>query len=213
MLVLGFATRAWSVPISVTELFIENNPEVDLLQTTPGTEYVYFQALRSVKLVDLIVFGEPVGYIQGVSDFRWQLFKTTPDWQTPNGNADRLFFQQVFFNDAGRADYETPADVMLRARSHYRLSFQVSNVNWIQPYHTIAEDAAPFTTDDGRFLVYGFGQPPVGPLPFRTPTYSLRIQAVPEPSTLLLLFACVLFGFAAYSHGTTSERGRNRARG
>lgn len=186
LVLIGFM---WCPASEISNLYQQDNVTGTLRQEQPTTMYMFFQAQESLQLTGISVYGEPLNYHAETSDYRWQLFKTTAAWQTPNGNDDRLFYSQVFIDDHGETDYFTPLDVMLEKGSFYRLSFQVSNVDWNQTYHEITESSAPFFTSDNRFLVYGFGHSWEVPGTRYTADYSLITSAVPEPKSILL------FGF------------------
>jgi hypothetical protein len=158
-LIIGLAVQAQAtrtplypdVPPSPTDLSIE------------GTIYVYFQALANVEVISLSVFGEPFNY-SSASYYSWQLFETTFDWQTPNGNDDRLFhIGQIYFQDIGRGEYT--ADVgdgtlpivnskVLEAGSYYRLSFATVRLDFHSQTMRAFSDL-PFTTSDGLFYIFG----------------------------------------------------------
>jgi hypothetical protein len=185
-LIIGLAVQSQAtttplypdVPPSPTDFSIE------------GAIYVYFQALANVEVISLSVLGEPFNY-SSASYYRWQLFKTTFDWQTPNGNDDRLFYSgQIYFQDIGRGEYT--ADVgdgtgsivnskVLEAGSYYRLSFETVSLD----FHSQAVRAfsdLPFTTSDGLFYIFGTSAVAIGPQSSSTfPWFSITTVPISVP--------------------------------
>lgn len=200
--------QANATPLTTTMLYQEENRQFDSLRLAGNTDFLSFQSLSRVELVEFVTFGEPVNY-SPTPHFALQLFRTTPDWDTPNGNGDRIFGVinnagvQFFYPDLGRAEYSFPIGVILEKDAYYRLSLQNVHGDWIQPFHTI-ETLAPFTTSDGLFQVFGIGAAfSGGPFPTRSSTYLFRTQTISEPTTLAI-FALGLagLGFARRKRAT-----------
>jgi len=187
---LAFSCTAHSNAIT-SHMYNEAGQVFDSMLQSATTEYLYFRAQDTVHLTAIEAFGEPLTHTQDSSDFRWQIFHTTSTWDTQNGNGDRLYYEQFFLPDNGRTTYSRNLNVFLEAGEYYRLSFQVSNMTWAQPFYT-NDSLAPFTSSSGLFTIFGYGNPPVGPLPSRSYAFSLVTQSVPEPGTLLLIVPALL---------------------
>ena len=76
--VTAIIPSAWADPITITALYPNTVQRDRPMDVQAQTHYIYFQALETVDLVEIIVYGEPYNYIQGAADYRWQFFRTTP---------------------------------------------------------------------------------------------------------------------------------------
>jgi len=190
---LAFAGVAEAGAVSTSDLFPEDTTPTDYLLTPGQTRYVFVESVETVVLDSISAFGEPVGG-NASRDFRFQLFHTDANWDTPNGNEDRLFYEQVFFTDIGRATYTvdtdhffgTPTTILLEAGERYRLSFQVANTQWNLPQHDVADPTNPFGTQDERFLVHGAGHHVAYSSRDKLFTFSLTTSTVPLPASAWL---------------------------
>jgi hypothetical protein len=203
-------------------MFQAPDPAFSSVWRGPTVGYLYFQVSETVALTGLRAFGEPVTNPGGSSVFLWQLFKTTADWQTPNGNDDRLFYAFSTPSNLGASNYLTPvfsdptqslcgpvsneqgncpSRLILESGAFYRLSLQINGpVDWLMQFHS-NESGQPFSTSNGLFRVFGYGDPPIGPLPYRTESWSLMTADVPEPATWALMIGGIgLSGVALRRH-------------
>jgi len=183
LLLLPLAAIANSLITS--NLYDESDTEQELLRTAGQTRFVFFQPTTDLELVEVVNFGTPVNYVAGVSQYRWDLFQTNENWETPNGNNDRVWFSpQVSFADLGKADYVQAVGVTLDTGAFYRLSFQILNVDWLQTVYTrdIAKPST-FSTTDGLFTVHGASGVSV-PGGNDFPAISLNVREVAEPVTI-----------------------------
>ena len=64
-------------------------------------------------------------------------------------------------------------NVQLHSGSFYVLSYQVANMDWIQPTATNEGQTGPFLTSDGRFRIFGSCNPAIGPCNLLTPVWSV----------------------------------------
>ena len=189
-------------PINTTELYDPHSTVVAGPQDT--AVYTFFKAERSFDLSEIVYSGEYLGALFPPSNgyFFSQLFETTEEWDTPNGNDDRVFYAQIEFPSSapGASELIVPVDIKLKANTYYRLSSQPANALWSQTYYQNEYSTNPFESPDRRVSIfgsafYGTGGLPIGadlvPLSEATPAFALRTvrvpQPVPEPGTLALL--------------------------
>jgi hypothetical protein len=190
-LVVGVGLMMGSVHASEISapLYRSQDPEISFAMSEGQTWILFIKAQNDIALKGIDISGTVSCYVQNSSDFRWQVFQTTPDWQTPGGNADRLFYTQEFFDYQEDGTYSTPMDVQLAAGAYYRLSFQISNVGWTQPYGYDLDRTDLFITGDDMISVFGFSNVAIGPITSRMPLVTLRIDqqtpTVPEPNGLI----------------------------
>jgi len=176
-------------------LYRAQDPEISFAMLEGQTWFLFIQAQNDMALKGIDISGTVSSYVQNSSDFRWQVFRTTSAWQTPGGNADRLFYTQELFDYQEDGTYSTPMDVQLAAGAYYRLSFQISNVGWIQPYRYDLDSIEPFMTSDDMISVFGFSNVAIGPSASRMPLVTLMIDSqmpsVPESDGII----CFGYGF------------------
>jgi hypothetical protein len=223
MLVLTFIAPAHASPIVTTEMYRGSDPVAYTLWRSPTTWYQQFEVIQTRVLRTVAFFGQPLtdGELSLNDQIRWQLFRTTADWQTPNGNSDRLFYSTTMPLNMGSTDYRTavfddpiqslcgpvsneqgncPTDLVLEQGSFYRLSLQVVGpTDWLMEWRPNA-DQQPTLTSDGFFRLYGYGDGTNGPLPLFTSSWTLQTELldVSEPPTVALLGMALLslFGFS-----------------
>ena len=197
-----------------TEMYTSTDPAGTTLFSDATTYYLYFEAMQTVVLKDVEFFGQPVtGSPLNVNDqIHWQLFQTTPGWQTPDGNNDRLFYATTQFpQNLGLSNYLTPVfndpsqslcgpttnpvgncpdNLVLEQGSFYFLSLQITGPdNWLMQSYTNGT-GQQFLTSDGLYLVSGYSGAPYGaPNPSLEQGWSLITDSIPEPATLNLFGA------------------------
>jgi hypothetical protein len=183
--VIAMVTAVDALGSTSTPLFSPTSSTAVLTQSTAETVYTFFEANETVRLDAIGVAGTPIGFVFEQSDFRFQLFQTASDWSTPNGNDDRLFYEQHFFIDQGTTIYWRPVtSVVLTAGTQYFLSFQISNVSWLMPTYFNDDRAAPFVTEDGLFTIHGSCAVGVGPCVARTPALYLSTSPANAAPTI-----------------------------
>ena len=193
VLVLVVASAAQAGTVSMSDLYPTSGTPTDYPMVSGQTQFVFFEAQQTVILNSISVFGEPV-VVTSASDFRFQLFHTDSNWDTPNGNGDRLFHEQVFFTDIGSGTYTvqtdhffgTPAVITLKEGERYRLSFQISNCELNLPQYLFPNPSTPYLTDDARFTVSGAGGFWGYPKFDNLQSYTLGTTTVPLPSAVWL---------------------------
>lgn len=185
-LLLAFVPVAAATPIN--EQMFDDNDFLRQFNDNGTTRYTVFQALDTVTLLEVTNSGRQADLSVG-GRYTYQLFQTDANWNTPNGNADRIWLTSGEIGDLDSPGYSDTVNVTLQAGAYYRLSFNPTN--WLQDAYTRPYNlnlsplrVDPFNTDNDLFRVFGAG---VTGRQNDFIAVTFRVRDVPEPGTLALL--------------------------